>query len=206
MIKKIFIYIIILLVSCISFLVLTINYISIHYPIKYLSTIHKYSIEFNLDVPLILSIINVESNFKQNAVSKANAIGLMQLKFDTALDMAKQCKDNNLTLELLFDYEYNIKYGCAYLRYLFDYYKNFDNAIAAYNAGLGNVNSWLENPKLTDNNGQLIDIPFEETKNYLLKIKRNLKIYNHFEKIGKLKINIIENNNVDKSLQNQYTN
>ncbi len=185
--RKLFNYIIVFTVSLISFVVLIINYFNISYPVKYLETVNKYSSIYNLEPVLVLSIINVESNFKQDAVSISNAIGLMQLKLSTAQDMSNLCNDGEVNTEILCDYEYNIKYGCMYLNYLFNYYdNNFDNAICAYNAGLGNVNLWLNDNQYLDSDGNLINIPYEETRNYLIKIKRNLKIYSHYQKIGKL--------------------
>ena len=59
-------------------------------------------------------------------------------------------------------------------------------ALCAYNAGLGNVNNWLNCAEYVNESGELIKIPFEETKNYIERIENNYKIYNIFKKIGKI--------------------
>ena len=97
-------------------------------------------------------------------------MGLMQLLPSTANDIANRL---NILEYDIFDPNTNIMFGCYYLRYLLDLYnQNIDYAIMAYNAGLGTVNDWLKNNILDDN------IPYKETKDYIKKIKFNMKIYN----------------------------
>jgi len=74
--------------------------------------------------------------------------------------------------------EINIQLGCFYLRYLINYYDgNVRNAICAYNAGLQNVNNWLEDKKYSENSKDLTRIPFKETDNYLKKVNVSIKFY-----------------------------
>ena len=79
---------------------------------------------------------------------------------------------------MLFDPDTNIKIGCWYLNRLIEQYGNRDTAVAAYNAGSGNVSSWLD--QIGSNSNELIKelIPFEETRNHVDKINLYLKIYN----------------------------
>lgn len=152
--------------------VVAVSYIILqnHYPIKYSNIIDKYSYLYHLDKSLVYSTINVESSFKCDSVSKSNAMGLMQLLPTTADDVANRL---NIIKYDIFDPDTNIMFGCYYLRYLLDIYdQNIDYTIMAYNAGLGTVNSWLKNDIL-DN-----EIPYKETRDYLKKIKFNMKIYN----------------------------
>ena len=107
---------------------------------------------YKLDTCLVLSIINIESSFKFDSKSTASAIGLMQLKLDTANDMAKRNNERSLTENDLYDIELNIKYGCQYLRYLIDYYDgDITLVLCGYNAGLGNVNKWLNTEQFIEN-------------------------------------------------------
>ena len=59
------------------------------YPKKYDTEVSKYAKEYDVDENLIYAIIKAESNFDENAVSRSNAVGLMQLMYDTAVDIAK---------------------------------------------------------------------------------------------------------------------
>ena len=147
------------------------------YPLRYDEEILKYSREFELNEYLVMGIISAESGFDEDAQSHKSAKGLMQLKEETAL----WCIENlNLDAdrESIFIPEKNIYIGCAYLAYLEDLYGgNITNAIAAYNAGLGNVNKWLSDPRYADKNGNLKIIPFAETEKYVKKVKKRAEIY-----------------------------
>lgn len=147
------------------------------YPLRYEEAILKYSAEFELSEYLVMGIISAESNFDADAQSHKSAKGLMQLKEETALWCIENLKldaDKNS----IFSPEENIYIGCAYLAYLEDLYNgNITNAIAAYNAGLGNVNKWLSEPRYSDENGNLKNIPFAETELYVKKVKKRAEIY-----------------------------
>ncbi|MBE5734989.1 MAG: lytic transglycosylase domain-containing protein [Clostridiales bacterium] len=178
--KKIIFYVSLLVLTVISIFCLAHAYLDICYPLDYQEIVIKYSRENNLDPILIFSTINVESAFNPSAHSSADAIGIMQLQLNTANDMAKKCGDDMLSNYTdLENVELNIKYGCMYIRYLIDYYNNIDNAIVAYNAGMGNVNNWLKNPQYSKDGKNLDTIPFKESENYLKKIKQNMKVYDH---------------------------
>jgi len=118
-----------------------------------------------------------ESSFKSDAESHAGAMGLMQLMPDTAEWIAGKMDIDDFTSEMLEDEEVNISMGCWYLAYLI---KRFDgntvHALAAYNAGPGKVDEWLENDSYTVD-GQLTNIPYEETANYVVRVERAKKIY-----------------------------
>jgi len=143
------------------------------FPVKYIDLIKKYSSEYNLDEHLIMAVIRTESKFKEDAESHKGAKGLMQLKEDTAQWCAPQFGipyDGNIT-----DPETNIRIGCAYLRYLIDKFGSIPTALAAYNAGEGNVTEWLKNQ---GSEISLDSIPFKETKRYVELVQKREKIYN----------------------------
>lgn len=138
------------------------------YPLAYQEYIAESSAIYGLDPYLVAAVIETESNWNPQAVSHTDAQGLMQLMPVTAHDMAEMnLVDASFDPEALDDPETNIRFGCAYLRYLVDYFNgSTDYAIAAYNAGMSNVESWADEPTALHN-----AITFPETQAYLVRVK-----------------------------------
>lgn len=147
------------------------------YPVNYLDNVVTANKENNtkVDPYLILSIIKTESGFNEKAVSSKNAKGLMQIMDSTANDVDSSSSDKDLH-----DASTNIKLGTLYFSNLIKKYSgNYLLAICAYNAGMGKVDSWIENGTIDDNfNEQDISkIPYKETKNYVSKVISSYKMY-----------------------------
>ena len=177
--KFITIIIIILLIFFILFKVINIDNIIMKkiYPLKYSEYIEKYSKEYNIDSYMIYAIIKAESNFNPNAKSTSEAIGLMQLMKTTAIETSNKM-EIRITESELFEPEINIKIGIKYFTDLLEKYKNnYGLAIAAYNAGIGNVDKWIREGTIKQDGTDLENIPFRETNNYVRKILRDYKIY-----------------------------
>lgn len=176
-IKKLFILLMVLI-----FIGILSGYAVVYYSIndrheKYIEYISKYSKEYGIEESLIAAVIKVESNFYPNAVSHADAIGLMQLIPETGKHIASKLGEE-FKVENLKDPETNIKYGTFYLRYLIGYYKNLDYAIIAYNGGLGNVNKWIDSGILNPDSDDYSKIPFNETRDYIRKVKSEYYLFN----------------------------
>lgn len=119
------------------------------------SIFQKASEKYNVPVNLLKAVAKAESNFNPKAVSRAGATGVMQLMPKTAEYLG--VKDS-------FDAEQNIMGGAKYLSGMLEKYKgNTKLALAAYNAGSGNVAKYGGVP------------PFKETKNYIEKVMRYAK-------------------------------
>lgn len=147
------------------------------YPKKYEEDVYRYSEELNIDPMLTFAIIKTESNFKEKSESKSGAIGLMQLMGSTAKEQAEKL-GMEYTKEMLYDPETNLKLGLNYFNVLLDYYnQNYILAFAAYNAGLGNVQKWINEGTIKENGSDIENIPFKETNMYVRKIIRNYEIY-----------------------------
>ena len=147
------------------------------YKTEYLEYVYKYSEENNIDPLLTLSIIKAESNFERNIKSSSGAVGLMQLMEATAIEEANEINEDIIVTETLYNPEINIKIGTKYFAKLLKRYENTLIALAAYNAGIGNVNSWIEDGRIKEDGSDIENIPFKETNNYVRKIMRNYRIY-----------------------------
>ncbi len=149
------------------------------HPREYGEQIDKYSNEYNIPDYIVYAIIDVESSFDPLA-SSGEAYGLMQMTPSTFRWLSSnEHLGENLYTTSLFDPDVSIRYGCYYLRYLFDKFQNPDTVFAAYNAGEGNVTKWLASREYSDGNGglKLNKIPFEETRKYVKKVNKSIEYY-----------------------------
>ncbi len=148
------------------------------YPMKYETYVEEAAKANEVDKLLIYSIIKAESGFKETVKSSSGAIGLMQIMEPTAEEIAKKMEIYDLTEEQLYEPEMNIMIGTKYFATLLETYDNKTNlALIAYNAGMGNLNAWLEDGIINENGTDIENIPFEETKMYVKKILQNYQIY-----------------------------
>lgn len=138
------------------------------YPLEYQEHIEAASERHSVDPFLVAAVIDSESSWNPNAESSQGAMGLMQLLPETAEDMVRLgvVDGDRFDPDDLLDPETNIEFGCAYLGYLIDYFHgSTDRAIAAYNAGLSNVNDWAQESTSLHN-----AITFPETQAYLIRV------------------------------------
>ena len=147
-----------------------------NYPLKYTDEVEKYCAEYGVPEYVVYSVIKVESNFDSGAVSDAGAIGLMQMMPDTFTWLTSTLKED-LNSAMLYDPDTNIKYGTYYLAYLYIRYGSWNEVYAAYNAGQGTVDGWLEDEELTDSTGRLKKIPYKETSGYVKKVSKANEVY-----------------------------
>ena len=148
------------------------------FPLRYAETIERYARIYGHDPAFIASVIHAESKFRQHAVSRAGAQGLMQITPPTGEWLAERAGLEDFTNEQLFDVETNIMLGSFYLRSLLDSHgQDMRLALAAYNAGTGNVRRWLNDPRFSYNGQTLDHIPFEETRTYIERVLFNKRIY-----------------------------
>ncbi len=144
------------------------------FPTKFKEEVASASTSFGVDRAVIYSVINVESGFQKDAVSRKGAIGLMQLMPDTANEIAQKLDIKSFDLKNPQD---NITLGTFYFSTLKKRFKDEKTALCAYNAGPSNVSLWLLNKKYSDDGKTLKNIPFKETREYIEKINKNLKYY-----------------------------
>ncbi len=151
-----------------------------YFPLEYEEYVEKYAKEYSLSKHFVMGVICAESGFRHDANS-GKASGLMQITPETAEWIAGKInlEYSSIMTEVP---QINIKMGCFYLDYLINLYENTETALAAYNAGPGNVNEWLLSEEYSADEKTLIKIPFPETEKYVKRVKIFERIY---EKIYK---------------------
>lgn len=131
---------------------------------------------------LILSIARRESEFDPGVISPAGAIGLMQVMPGTGRDTAREIGTDWSQTRLLDDAAYNARLGASFLDGLIGRYDgNMVLVSAAYNAGPGRAEQWIErfgDPRRAEDITFWIEaIPFSETRNYIMRVTESLAIY-----------------------------
>lgn len=152
-------------------------FLCVHFPLKHSGIINEYSEEYHLDPALVCAVIKAESGFNEKAQSSKGARGLMQLMPQTIDWAVTQIPIKNFSYMDIEKPEVNIKIGCWVLNYLNDQLNSEELAIAAYNAGIGNVKKWLDNSDYSKDGENLHLIPYEETKKYVEKVELYKNIY-----------------------------
>jgi len=131
---------------------------------------------------MIHAIARQESQFNKTAVSHAGARGLMQLMPGTARETAGKLGLGYNAASLTSDTDYNIQLGSSYFARVYNQYGSYPLAVAAYNAGPGNVNKWIRaNGDPRTPGVDIVDwveqIPIYETKNYVQRVLENAVVY-----------------------------
>jgi soluble lytic murein transglycosylase len=142
--------------------------VGLRYPRPYASVIAGASKLAQVPPDWILAIIRQESLFRKDAVSRADARGLMQMQPATALAVAKRWHFAAPSRDALFDPAVAVPLGAAYVRELLDRYGNqLDLSLAAYNAGPVSVARWLPPTQPVDADVWIENIPYAETRGYV---------------------------------------
>jgi soluble lytic murein transglycosylase len=136
-------------------------------PLHHDDIIRQQARDKDLDPALIAAVIYEESRFRDQT-SHAGARGLMQITPETADAIAKHSGGVRFKQSDLSEPQINISYGAYYLRLLLDHYDGNETlAIAAYNAGIGNVDKWVADAGGADSFKSAEHIPFPETRAYV---------------------------------------
>lgn len=151
---------------------------NILFPQKYLEYVDKFSEKYNIEPSLVYAVMLTESHFVSDALSSKGAKGLMQISDITGQWAAQEIGIMGYTNDSLYNPEVNIEIGCWYLnKLIIQFDEPLETALAAYNAGSGNVSKWLKNNQYSEDGKTLKQIPFKETRNYIKKVLTAKKIY-----------------------------
>jgi soluble lytic murein transglycosylase len=143
-------------------------YYRLRYPLSYEQIVRGHARNYDLEPALLAAVIYQESKFDAEARSDAGAVGLMQLQPETAKGIALRTGGSRFRVDDLTNPEINVRYGSWYLRHLIDKYGDEELALAAFNAGQGNVDSWRREGK---------GIAFAETRHYVERVQELKAIY-----------------------------
>jgi len=143
-------------------------YVRLRYPLDYQAIVRGHSRNYHLDPALLAAVIYQESKFRAHARSSSGAVGLMQLLPSTAEGIAVHTGGTRFRVSDLDDPEINVRYGSWYLRHLLDKYGDERTALAAYNAGQQNVDTWRSEGK---------GIAFAETRAYVKRVEHLKVLY-----------------------------
>jgi soluble lytic murein transglycosylase len=155
-------------------------------PLQHEDIIRQQAEDKEIDPALIAAVIYEESRF-HDQTSHAGARGLMQITPDTADFIARRSGGVLFEQSDLATPQINIAYGAWYLRYLIDHYEGNETlAIAAYNAGLANVDRWVERAGGPGEFDSARHIPFPETRAYVENVQeRRGQYHDHYgEELG----------------------
>lgn len=147
----------------------------VYYPLRYQAAIAASAHRFGVDPYLVASLIDAESGFRSDRVSSAGAVGLMQLLPATGAELARKLGvTGDIDAARLRDPALNIELGTRHLADLLERYHDTRTAVAAYNAGAGNVDRWLRRAGATRLGA---DIPFPETRRYVARVLAGQRRY-----------------------------
>jgi len=139
-------------------------------PLNHAEVIREQAAEKHINPALIAAVIYAESKFDPRP-STAGAEGLMQILPDTARFIAHLSGGTRFVASDLATPSINVAYGSYYLRYLLDHYDGDEMlALAAYNAGLANVDSWVAHAGAAGRRLTMDAIPFTETRAYVRRV------------------------------------
>jgi soluble lytic murein transglycosylase len=140
------------------------------HPRRYQEIVVGHARNYRLDPALLAAVIYQESKFDAKARSDRGAIGLMQLLPDTAKGIAERTGGSRFEVADLYNPEINVRYGAWYLRHLLDKYGSERLALAAYNAGQANVDSWRAHG---------LEVQFAETRDFVDRVESLKRTYRH---------------------------
>lgn len=153
-------------------------YARLVYPLRYDEAIRTSARRNGLDPALIAAVIYRESHFRPATSSSMGAVGLMQVMPSTAEEIARSTGGKDFVIGDLSDPSVNVAYGSYYLRSLLDRYGGSTvAAVAAYNAGQGNVDDWVSAARARGQELRVSDIAFGETRDYVRDVLSLRSIY-----------------------------
>jgi len=148
------------------------------FPFPYRELVTREAEEWGIDPILLAALIRQESAFKADIVSRAGAIGLMQVMPPTGAQLARAHGPRPFSDASLTRPEVNLHLGAAFFRDMTRRYNgDLGLVLSAYNAGPTRATRWREYPEASDPHRFTERIPIEETRGYVKSVRRNVGLY-----------------------------
>jgi soluble lytic murein transglycosylase len=148
------------------------------FPQPFQEDVRTASLQFGVDEEFIYAIMRQESAFNPRARSGADAFGLMQVLPEVGRQISENYKIPYTDMDDLFDPKTNISVGAAHIKELLSRHKGqFILAVASYNASENAIRNWMKNRFRGDSLEFIEEIPYEETRNYVRLVMRNMIFY-----------------------------
>ena len=149
------------------------------YPVVAAGEIWRHSQEFNVDPYLVMGIMRQESSYRNTALSRVGAIGLIQVMPSTGARVAAMMGEQTYSPLDLEDPSTNLRYGTFYLSKLLDRFDGvFPLAVASYNGGPHNVSRWYERHQgEIDLDAYVEQIEYDETRDYVKRVSGHYSRY-----------------------------
>ena len=148
------------------------------FPLPYRAEVVRTAQERDLDPFLLAGLIRQESEFNPQAVSRAKAYGLTQIRPATGRQFARKAGVSKVTVRGLYQPAVNLKIGSSILRSMLnDQGGNVEQMLAAYNAGPQHVVEWMAWSTYREPAEFVESIPFTETRDYVQAVLRNAEMY-----------------------------
>jgi soluble lytic murein transglycosylase len=146
------------------------------YPFPYEAAVRREAAKNDFDPMLAAGLMRQESTFQADAVSYANAIGLMQVLPKTGKLLAKQIRVR-YSRDKLFEPDYNLELGMVYIAGLLRATGAPEYALAAFNAGEDRIAAWRAERNYEEIPELVESIPFTQTRDYVQIVLRNAEVY-----------------------------
>jgi soluble lytic murein transglycosylase len=146
------------------------------YPLPYEAALRREAAKNNFDPMLAAGLIRQESTFQADAVSRKDAVGLMQVLPKTGRLMSKHLKLRYAKTKL-FEPDFNIEVGMVYVANLLREMGAPEYALAAFNAGEDRISLWRSERQYEEIPELVESIPFTETRDYVQIVLRNAEVY-----------------------------
>jgi peptidoglycan lytic transglycosylase len=158
------------------------------FPIPYRADLERYARQNGLDPFLMAALIRQESEFNPKAVSKSNARGLTQIMPATGRELSRRLQVKAYSTARLFQPSVSLQFGSYYLKTVAaSLGGRWEAALAAYNAGLRHVHTWLTWGDFQEPAEFIETVPVSQTRNYVQVVLRNADVYRQLYLQGALK-------------------
>lgn len=147
-----------------------------NHPVRFAEYVTKYAEEYGVPEYILYAVIKTESNFESNKFSENGEVGLMQISPETFTWLLTLTREN-LEPGILYDPETNIRYGAYMLSYLYTEYSRWNTVFAVLYAGQDTIDRWMTDQNLTDELGNLITFPDENTREYVETVNKTMDTY-----------------------------